>query len=241
VWASAEAGGRVLVCVSGLGGATREWTSVAPALIGFGEVIAVELTMSAASDCRSGGGPLAIAVDGLDRVLGSVAERPVLIGHSMGALASMLIAATRPYSLGGLVLTAPFAPVARNGRSRLATAADYARHRLLFLMSARRRPRSEVRTANRRDRAAGLVALAHYGLRPAVFHTMADRVSCPVLLVHGDNDHYVPPAFARAVAARHPAWQFALIAEGGHFPHRDAPAAWLAAVDPWLRRLRPPG
>ncbi len=159
----------------------------------------------------------------------------------MGALASMLIAATQPHRLAGLVLTAPFVPVARNGRSTLATAADYARHRVLFLAGAgrRRRDRSELRTVNRRTRAAGLRALAQYGLRPGAFHALADRVSCPVLLVHGGNDHYVPPAFALAAAARHPAWQVALIAGAGHFPHRDDPAAWLSTVDPWLQRLRP--
>jgi pimeloyl-ACP methyl ester carboxylesterase len=61
--------------------------------------------------------------------------------------------------------------------------------------------------------------------------------SCPVLLVHGADDHYVPPGFVLAAAARHPAWQVALIAGAGHFPHRDDPAAWLATVDPWLRAL----
>ncbi len=68
---------------------------------------------------------------------------------------------------------------------------------------------------------------------------MADRVSCPVLLVHGGEDHYVPPVFALAAAGRHPAWQLALITGAGHFPHRDNPAAWLTSVVPWLQRLQP--
>jgi alpha-beta hydrolase superfamily lysophospholipase len=80
----------------------------------------------------------------------------------MGAVAGMLIAATDSRRLAGLVLTAPFVPAARNGRSTVATAVDY---------------------------------------------------------------------------ARHPAWQVALTAGAGHFPHRDDPAAWLATVDPWLRAL----
>jgi len=209
VWPSTEAGGRPSVCVSGLGGAADEWTDVGPALAQYGDVIAVELTLPVASPIRSGGAPLEAALDALDRVLASAPERSVLIGHSMGALASMLIAATQPHRLAGLVLTATFVPVARNGRSTLATAADYARHRVLFLAGAgrRRRDRSELRTVNRRTRAAGLRALAQYGLRPGAFHALADRVSCPVLLVHGGDDHYVPPAFALAAAARHPAWQ----------------------------------
>ena len=47
----------------------------------------------------------------------------------MGAVVAMLAAAAEPSRVSGLVLTAPFLPVARDGRSRLTTAADYARHR----------------------------------------------------------------------------------------------------------------
>ncbi|MGI8904818.1 MAG: alpha/beta fold hydrolase [Solirubrobacteraceae bacterium] len=104
----------------------------------------------------------------------------------------------------------------------------------------RRRRHSGQPTEDRRARIAGLRALAHYGLRPNAFHAIADRVSCPVLLVHGARDHYVPPAFARAAAERHPDWELALIPAAGHFPHRDNPAAWLASVDPWVQSLQRP-
>jgi pimeloyl-ACP methyl ester carboxylesterase len=238
---STQAGKRVLVCLSGLGGGTADWLDVGPALARYGDVIAVELALGPASAIHSGGGPLQAAVEALDRVLASEPELPVLVGHSMGALVSMLIAATHSHRLAGLVLTAPFVPAGRNGRSTVATAADYARHRILFLTDARRRRRQrlEPRAVSRRARVAGLAALARYGLRPDAFHAMADEVVCPVLLVHGGDDHYVPPAFVLAAAARHPAWQVDLIAGAGHFPHRDDPAAWLAAVDPWLQCLPP--
>lgn len=241
VWRSTEASGCLLVCVSGLGGTADEWIGVGPALSGHGEVIAVELTLPPPGTGH-GGGPLQSAVRALDQVLRCCPERPVLIGHSMGAVGSMVIAASRPDRLGGLVLTAPFVPVGRNGRPTWVTAADYARHRVLFAAGARgrRRQRVGLPTLNTRKRVAGLRALAHYGLRPATFHAMADRVTCPVLLVHGSEDHYVPPAFALAAAARHPSWQVALISGAGHFAHRDEATTWLSMVDPWLQRLRPP-
>jgi pimeloyl-ACP methyl ester carboxylesterase len=186
------------------------------------------------------GDPLQASLAALKVVLDDATEPPILIGHSMGAVASILLAATYPDRLAGLVLTAPFLPVARHGRSSLATAADYARHRALFLANSRSRRAQRTSAVKARDfraRARGLIALARLGLRPASFHAMAARVTCPVLIVHGSDDHYVPAAFARAAAARYPTWQIALIPAVGHFPHRDEPAAWLAIVDPFLQHL----
>jgi fermentation-respiration switch protein FrsA (DUF1100 family) len=150
-----------------------------------------------------------------------------------------LDSARYPGRLAGLVLTAPFVPVARNGRSSLTTAADYAHHRALFLAGsrARRRQRSSGGDLDLRAPASGLAALTRFGLRPAAFHAVGSRVSCPVLIVHGSDDHYVPSAFALGAAARHPTWQLATIPRAGHFPHRDNAGSWLAIVDPFLRHL----
>ena len=55
-----------------------------------------------------------------------------------------------------------------------------------------------------------------------------------MLVVHGDHDHVVPVAFARAALATQPAWAYAEIAGGGHFIHRDRAEDWAAIVAPWL-------
>jgi pimeloyl-ACP methyl ester carboxylesterase len=235
-WRSTKRSGRRLVCVSGLDGAANEWAGVGSALARYGDVFTVELALRDPQSC----GPLQAEGEAIVRVLADATERSMLIGHSMGSVVSLLVAAAQPDRLAGLVLTAPFLPLARDGRSTLVTAADYARHRVLFAAGARGRRRQRTRhTVNRRARVAGLRALAHYGVRPEAFHAIADRVSCPVLLVHGSEDHYVPPSFALAAAARHPAWRLALITGAGHFPHRDNPAAWITSVEPWLQRLQP--
>ncbi len=225
-------GDRRLLCVSGLGGDVDEWSAVGPGLAARGEVVAVEAP----------GDGLGAGVTALDRLLADSSRPCVLIGHSMGAVICLLTAAAQPERPTGLVLTSPFLPVGRGGRSTVATAADYAHHRMLFARDVRsRRRRGTARSsAGPLTRVAGLRALAYYGLRPAAFHAVADQVTCPVLLVHGGDDHYVPPAFARAAAARHPDWRLEMIAGAGHFPHRDNPADWLARVDPWLRRLQTP-
>jgi len=228
---------RGVICVSGLGGGVGEWAGVAVSLTRLGELTTLELPAGVHSE-NGHGDPLAA---GRQLVEGELhrgrRDSLVLIGHSMGALAAMLAVTAEPHRVAGLVLTAPFLPVARDGRSKLTTAADYLRHRVLFIAATPRRRRSPARSLTPSQRVASLRSLAHYGLRPAAFHARADAISCPVLLVHGDSDHYVPPAFALGAAHRHPAWQLALIRGAGHFPHRDAPQAWLAAVEPWLDQL----
>jgi pimeloyl-ACP methyl ester carboxylesterase len=188
---------------------------------------------------RRGAAVCFTAVDDLERTVAGEAGERMLLGHSMGALVSLLVAGARPDLVAGLVLTAAFVPASRNGRSTLAAGADYARHRALFVGGSRRRRnrRPPRLTVDRVTRLAGLAALADYGLRPATFHAAADRVRCPVLLVHGGEDHYVPPAFVFAAAARHPAWDVRVISGAGHFPHRDDPAAWLSVVEPWMDQL----
>jgi pimeloyl-ACP methyl ester carboxylesterase len=79
-------------------------------------------------------------------------------------------------------------------------------------------------------------------VRPDRYHALADAVRCPVLAVHGDADHLVPVAFARAACARHPAWRYRELAGAGHHPHRDRAAEWAALVCDWLGAvLDPPG
>jgi pimeloyl-ACP methyl ester carboxylesterase len=61
-----------------------------------------------------------------------------------------------------------------------------------------------------------------------------DRVSCPVLLVHGRRDRLVPVSVAAAVARTHPSWRFRIMEDVGHVAQMEAPDRWLAAVEGWL-------
>jgi len=227
-----------VVCIAGLGGTADEWNPVRLGLGRHGMVVAAGVASGPTPAGR--GGPLDAAVDAVDRVLAGAPPGSAVIGHSMGGLAGMLVAARAGDRLAGLVLASAFVPAARNGRSLVVTLADYASHRALFAADAagRRRPQADgIPKLDRRTRVAGLAALGRYGLRPTAFHALADRIACPVLVVHGDRDHHVPVTFALAAAARHPAWEVRLLPGAGHFAHRDQPTAWLAAVEPWLAGL----
>lgn len=160
----------------------------------------------------------------------------VVIGHSSGAVGALKIAVAHPDRVDAVVLTSGFFPPARGGRTTAATIADYARHRASFVRDVARRKR-----APRPTRRGGreLAALARLGIRPDGFHTIAANVRCPVLIIHGDADHVVPVAFARAALTRHPTWTYHEIHDAGHHPHRDCPKAWAKIVTTWLEPPTP--
>jgi pimeloyl-ACP methyl ester carboxylesterase len=66
------------------------------------------------------------------------------------------------------------------------------------------------------------------------YRTALDRVRCPVLVVHGDRDRFVPAAFARAACRAHPAWALRVLTGVGHVPQLEAPDRWLATVERWI-------
>ena len=60
-----------------------------------------------------------------------------------------------------------------------------------------------------------------------------DGVKCPVLLMHGRRDRFVPAAFAEAILARRPAWRGRIFPDLGHAPQMEAPGRWLTEVADW--------
>jgi pimeloyl-ACP methyl ester carboxylesterase len=195
----------VLLILPGLGGSTAEWTAATGAL---GRPVQIR-------------GPLP--------PIGSA----VVIGHSLGAVQALNVAAAHPDRVEGVVLTGGFFPPARGGRSLLATIVDYLRHRAAYIRDVARRNRAPRPT---RRGARELASLARLGMRPERFQALAASVRSPVLVIHGDADHVVPVAFARASATRHPTWAYREIRDAGHFPHRDRPEVWADIVATWLAR-----
>lgn len=172
--------------------------------------------------------------------LGAGAGAPpvVLVGHSMGAVIALRIAAEAPGAVRAVVLSGCFFPPARNGRTLPASLTDYARHRVAFVREARRAPRAGA--TERRGTGTALRTLLGYAARPERFDTLAGAVRAPVLVVHARDDHHVPVDFALAAAARNPDWALRVLPAGGHHAHVATPEAWLAAVAPWLRGLSAP-
>jgi len=211
-----------LVCLHGLGRGPSDWDAVRARLSAHGTVVTPALPRDPAA-----------ALAAAQR---AVAPGTVLLGHSMGGIAALRIARAAPEAVAGVILTGCPYPVARNGRSRRATAVGYAGHRVAFVRSLGDRPPAD---GPRRRSPAGLAGVARVLARPGRFDALFGGIGLPVLVVHARNDHHVPIDFALAAAARHD-WEIRVLEAGGHHAHLRSPDVWTAAVEPWLAGLADP-
>jgi pimeloyl-ACP methyl ester carboxylesterase len=205
-----------VVCLHGLGRSPSDWDAVAARLGAYGTVVTPALPSHASA-------ALAVA----ER---AVAPGTVVVGHSMGGVVGLRVASASA-AVRGLILTGCPFPVARNGRTTLTTALDYAGHRVAFVRSLGDRPPV---VGPRRRSPAGLAGVAGVLARPGRFDALAGGIgSVPVLVVHAADDHHVPVDFAASAAARH-GWELRVLDAGGHHAHIRAPEAWWKTVEPWL-------
>ena len=76
-------------------------------------------------------------------------------------------------------------------------------------------------------------SLVRLGRRPSVARRALDNVRCPVLVLHGRRDRFVPAAFAEAELALHPTWRGRFFPDLGHIAHMEAPGRWVSEVADW--------
>lgn len=109
-------GAPVMLCVHGLGGSALNWGLLAPLLTDTHRVLAVDLFGHGGSGVPTGPRRGAVTANRqlLDRFVREVVGSPVvLLGHSMGAVLTVLQAAAAPETVRRLVLLSP--PVPRAG------------------------------------------------------------------------------------------------------------------------------
>jgi pimeloyl-ACP methyl ester carboxylesterase len=76
-------------------------------------------------------------------------------------------------------------------------------------------------------------SLLRLGRRQEVSRRALDAVRCPVLVLHGRRDRFVPALLAEAELRRHPAWRGRIFPDVGHVPQMEAPGRWVAEVADW--------
>ena len=239
--------GPPLVVLHGLLGRGRNWASIARTLAETHAVVLADLRNHGASPWSDEMGYAAMATD-VAALIGSLGRGPVtLIGHSMGGKVAMVLAGARPELLARLVVV-DIAPVTyRHGYE------DFVRAMLAVDLGARRN-RAEVDAAlaepipdpamrgfllqNLASTPDGLAwqpnlevllrqmpALTGYPAQPA-----PAPFTGPAWCLRGARSDYVEAAGEAALRRLFPRIEVATVADAGHWPHAERPAAFTALL-----------
>ena len=76
-------------------------------------------------------------------------------------------------------------------------------------------------------------SIATYVRTPSLGIRTLGAIRCPVLVIHGRRDRFVPPRFAEAALATHPSWRGRILPGIGHVPQMEAAGRWLGEVADW--------
>lgn len=95
---------------------------------------------------------------------------------------------------------------------------------------------SDEQAATRRSNMAALRVFAGdpYMHDPTLLNRLG-RVQIPTLVLWGDSDRIITPAYGRAFADALPNADFTVVTEAGHLPHIEQPGATFAALDAYLQ------
>lgn len=237
-----EAGtGPPLVLVHGAGGSADLWQ---PQLDGLGDiarVIAPDLPGHGPERGRGGQSIVAYA-DWLAGFLDALGGGPVvLVGHSMGGAIAQTLALARPERLAGLILVGTSARLRVLGRIL-----ELLRERpgegvgvIQGLSYAVATPAERVAVVDRVLRqCAPLVTLGdylacdRYDARPRV-----GAIRMPTLVVAGTEDRLTPVKYSRFLTDAIAGARLVEVADAGHFPQLEQPAAVNAAIREFLVSL----
>lgn len=209
--------GDAVVCLHGLGGSSNTFTPLLPALLRH-RVIRIDLPGSG----RSQGVEGALTIASLAAAVLSVCQRlglgrAHLVGHSLGTIVCQHLAVAAPKLVRSLALFGPLISPAEAARVALRKRAATARSEgqagmhqitealLQAALSADSRSRQPLAVALVREsllRQAGEAYARSCEALADAQPAAVESITCPVLLVTGDEDGVAPPQAVRAMAER---------------------------------------
>lgn len=248
---SGEEGLPPLLIAHGLLGSGRNWGALARGWSGARRVIAVDMRNHADSPWADEMTYKAMAED-LAAVIDDIGGRAVVLGHSMGAKAAMVLAATRPDLVAG-VIAADMAPVA------------YTHDHSGYIAAMRAMDLTAVQRRSDAD-AALRAAAPDPGLRGFLLQNLAlggggprwrpnlDVLAVsmpeilgwpeglppydgPALALAGGASEYVTPAHESALFAHLPGATLTRLEGAGHWLHAENPAWFQDQVAAFLKAL----
>jgi 3-oxoadipate enol-lactonase len=231
-------GGDAVLMIHGLGGTSNTWTPLMPAFSRF-QTVRFDLPGSGRSHRVEG--PLSIGrfVRAAQRVLASAGqERAHVVGHSMGCIAALHLAAGEPKAVRSLALFGPLlappdaAKTAIRARGEKASKEGVAG--MHAIAEALVQAATSAETRAKRRAAIGFVRESLMRQDPDGYArscaALADavpadpaRIACPTLLVTGDEDGVAPPQSVRLLGEKIAGAQIEILRGCGHWAPVEKP------------------
>ena len=230
----------------------RMWEGELMALLGEGRyrLVALDWRGFGESEITNGISSMELFagdVAGLMDALGI--QNAILCGLSMGGYAAFAFLRKYPQRVAGLILadTRPGAdtPEAQANRENVAqiaetqgtgAIADLQVPRLISEYTHRHHPEVEARVRQLIDEATpqGIAAASRGMARRADSTELLGGITCPTLVIVGEQDALIPPVVTQDYASRIPGAQFAVIPQAGHLSSLEQPEAFLQAIGGFL-------
>lgn len=233
------------------------WSSVAAALAARYDIFMVDLRGHGRSDAPADGYTLTtLAADVAELTQTVGIQRPILLGHSLGAVTSLVLAGQFPRIPQALILVDP-PPF---WRPKAASAGNTATRQHLsdWIPSLDKKTRQELAAevearpwsdldketwVSAKQRVSPLVTrlIEPPDVRTLDFPCLLDEITCPTLLVLGDPGHgaICSDPDAAELKTLLPQLETARIPRGTHSIHRSQFALFMKSVDHFLARIEP--
>lgn len=232
------------------------WTPVAEALADQYDIVMVDARNHGLSDSPDRDFTNVDLADDLAGVIGALGlQQPIVMGHSMGAVTSLILAGRYPEMPRALVLEDP--PPWWTPAAQVPVDPKWQDHQRAWITGLQAKPREAILASIRAESPAWSEAEVQpwadskiqFNLKGLERSTWAElnwpqllgQVACPVLLITADTSlkSIVSPQQATELQALLPQTQIAHILGAGHSIRRDQFTAYLDAVNTFLASITP--
>ncbi len=230
----------------------RMWEGELLALLGEGRyrLVALDWRGFGESEITNGISSMELFADDVAGLMDALGiQNAILCGLSMGGYAAFAFLRKYPQRVAGLILadTRPGAdtPEAQANRENVAqiaetqgtgAIADLQVPRLISEYTRQYHPEVEARVRQLIDEATpqGIAAASRGMAQRADSTELLGGITCPTLVIVGEQDALIPPAVTQDYASRIPGAQFAVIPQAGHLSSLEQPEAFLQAIGGFL-------
>ena len=246
-----DGAGDAVLMIHGLGGTSNFWTPVLPALARF-RTVRPDLPGSGRSHRVEGALSIERFVRALMRVCGAAGvERAHVVAHSMGTIIALHLAVLEPRLVRSLALFGPLTapPDANRGpiRARGVKARSEGEPGMQQIADSIVQAATAGETRSRRPVAVAAVRESLMRQSPEGYARSCEalseaqpadimKVSCPALLVTGDEDAVSPPQAVRAIGEKIPGAQVEVLSRCGHWTLYEKPEECSELLKKFLER-----